>query len=850
MISKITKISQLDLIANKAIEISGDDFTKLKIILPSGIACSELQNLLVKRLGTCILPKVIPISQLLAESEEVFKIPSEQIGVIDRLQEKVEITEIVFESEILGFDLLHSLRLAPSLGRLFFQIEANNVDFELLKELPLLEQPEHWNKIHQFLSASYEQWQARLKKQNKISQAQYQKLMFNAEVQRLKKDQTQKLLITNIFESNLLMSNFIAQLREMKTCTIMDNTNINYVNLTDKVILAEFENVYHEAEYIAIRCKNELESGKSRIALVANESSSRNCYKNYLNKYFLSYQDYFGDDISADHHISFILKVAENVCLPFDLKNFIALISHPLLNKDIDIEIKNIIKKHNRFADNISVIGKSVDKYGNKNTKLYFDNILSSLSVDFDSIEFSSIYKKIIQTAGQLVPDLNKLSDSSEMLTELTSIGNKLKISSIEEFIDIFKQLLAGGKYIRSNSKSNIIICSLEEACLVNADLVIIANLNDSVYPQKDKSNQWMSKQMQKELGIDIRQRHMEYELYCFNLLILNNNQVCLSRARRSNNKINLPSPYLLNLRHLIGGKLSLVCPKPAFNQTVTASNELIARSKEFPSKLYATDIELLLRAPYNFYAKKILKLKKTQEISDTASLADFGNIVHRVFDKFVKMRNSSKQFESNLLIKEIIMQEIELIHLPKQIKHLWAVKLEKIGIEFIEFDYLRRQDAIVFSEVEGSIKLNIGANIITIAAIADRVEIDSQGRITILDYKTGVAPSAKEVLLGLSPQLVIEAMIAYEGGFNLSTSYDLDEIVITFVKIASSSPYLQIKEIKLSANDIMRHKQAMHKLIEHYVENKTYATHPSIAKYDDYWLLARRGIEVGGCAL
>ncbi len=849
MISKITKTSQLDLIANKAIEISGDDFTKLKIILPSGIACNELQNLLVKKLGTCILPKVIPISQLLAESEEVFKIPSEQIGVIDRLQEKVEITDIIFESQILGFDLLHSLRLAPSLGRLFFQIEANNVDIELLKELPLLEQSEHWNKIHQFLSVSYEKWQIRLKHQNKISQAQHQQLTFNAEVQRLKKDQTQKLLIANIFESNRLMSGFIAQLREIKTCTIIDNVSLNSISLIDEVVLAEFENVYHEAEYIAIRCKNEIESGKSRIALVANEGSSRNCYKNYLNKYLLSYQDYFGDDISADHHISFILKAAENICLPFNLKNFVALLSHPLLNKDVDIEIKNIIKKNNRFADNINVITLNIDKYGNKNTKLYFNSIVSSLSVNFDSIDFSSIYKKIIRVAKSLVADFDKFSHYSEMLTELTAIGNILKINNIEEFIDIFKQLLAGGKYIRNNnSKSNIIICSLEEACLIDADLVIIANLNDTVYPQKDKSNPWMSKQMQKELGIDIRQKQIEYELYCFNLLVVNNTKACLSRSRRSNNKINLPSPYLLNLRHLIGDKLTLVHPQASFNQII-ASSQLIARSKVFPSKLYATDIELLLRAPYNFYAKKILKLKKIQEISDTASLADFGNIVHKIFDKFVKMRNSSKQFDSNLLIKEIIVQEVESIHLPEQIKHLWVIKLEKIAIEFVEFDYLRRQDAKVFSEVDGSTELSIGANIITIAAIADRIEIDSKGKVTILDYKTGAAPSQKEVLLGLSPQLVIEAIIAYEGGFNLPTNYDLGEIVITFVKIASSSPYLQMKEIKLSAKDIIKHKQAMLRLIEHYVENQTYAIQPSIAKYDDYWLLARRDIEVGGSA-
>ena len=54
-----------------------DDFSKLKILLPNGLICSNLQHSLIKKYGTIILPKITPISELVAEDEEIFKIPSQ-----------------------------------------------------------------------------------------------------------------------------------------------------------------------------------------------------------------------------------------------------------------------------------------------------------------------------------------------------------------------------------------------------------------------------------------------------------------------------------------------------------------------------------------------------------------------------------------------------------------------------------------------------------------------------------------------------------------------------------------------------------------------------------------------------
>ena len=48
----------------------------------------------------------------------------------------------------------------------------------------------------------------------------------------------------------------------------------------------------------------------------------------------------------------------------------------------------------------------------------------------------------------------------------------------------------------------------------------------------------------------------------------------------------------------------------------------------------------------------------------------------------------------------------------------------------------------------------------------ADRIERRPDGKLAILDYKTGTPPTQKEVDAGLAPQLLLEAFMAAEGAF------------------------------------------------------------------------------------
>ena len=334
----------------------------------------------------------------------------------------------------------------------------------------------------------------------------------------------------------------------------------------------------------------------------------------------------------------------------------------------------------------------------------------------------------------------------------------------------------------------------------------------------------------------------------------IQNRQVLITRAKKQGtNKLTLPSPFILNLKHILGEDLETTLAKPVFDQYKSNSTEISAKSESFPDILYATDIETLIRAPYNFYAKKILKLRKIDEIDERPNLAEFGNFFHLVVEQYTKQYNP-KNANKYLQIISIAESILTNINVPDYSKKLWKIKITALANELIKFDEFRRESAIkIYSEIEGQTTLNIKGKNIILKAIADRIELGHDGTLAIIDFKTGSVPSKKDVLSGMSPQLLIEAIIACAGGFPIGSkllyknasiaSSVLDQtlvafkngIVIVYVKIGSSSPYISLTEITLSLDEIAQHKAGLSRLLEHYIDTLAFPIKPNLMKYDDY---------------
>jgi ATP-dependent helicase/nuclease subunit B len=96
------------------------------------------------------------------------------------------------------------------------------------------------------------------------------------------------------------------------------------------------------------------------------------------------------------------------------------------------------------------------------------------------------------------------------------------------------------------------------------------------------------------------------------------------------------------------------------------------------------------------------------------------------------------------------------------------------------------------------------------LSARADRIERRADGTFAILDYKTGQPPTGKQVRMGLSPQLTLEAAILREGGFDgIDAGASVGELV--YVRLSGNNPPGEERslELKIKNGDTPQHPDA-----------------------------------------
>jgi len=97
-----------------------------------------------------------------------------------------------------------------------------------------------------------------------------------------------------------------------------------------------------------------------------------------------------------------------------------------------------------------------------------------------------------------------------------------------------------------------------------------------------------------------------------------------------------------------------------------------------------------------------------------------------------------------------------------------WWPRFEKIARWFIAEEQGRRPELErSFSEVDGKLSLREVKPAFELRARADRIDRRTDGTLMVIDYKTGSMPAVKDVRLGLSPQLALEAAIIRNGAFD-----------------------------------------------------------------------------------
>ena len=317
------------------------------------------------------------------------------------------------------------------------------------------------------------------------------------------------------------------------------------------------------------------------------------------------------------------------------------------------------------------------------------------------------------------------------------------------------------------------------EARLSGFDTVIIGGVNEGTFPKMPSSDAWMSRPMKKDFGFPLPEKNIGITAHDFAHLLAQK-EVYLTRAERVDGTPTTKSRWWMRLETVLtAAKINI---KNLYEQDIVKAAEYLNQAQNYrpisqprpkpplearPRELWASAIENLMRDPYIIYAKYILGLKPLDDIDHQPDIVDLGNIVHKILEKFNKDYPRQLPDDAKEILLQIGQQQFSEAGIDIQTLAFWQPSLKKMIDWILEQEKSYRTDINrVYCEVEGQYSFDSFGGKFTIGAKADRVDLTKDGKINIIDYKTGQARKTKEVSLGYAPQLPIEGIIAAAGGF------------------------------------------------------------------------------------
>jgi ATP-dependent helicase/nuclease subunit B len=319
---------------------------------------------------------------------------------------------------------------------------------------------------------------------------------------------------------------------------------------------------------------------------------------------------------------------------------------------------------------------------------------------------------------------------------------------------------------------------------------------------------------MRHELGLDLPERRIGLSAHDFAQL-LGADDVILSHSAKIGGAPAVASRFLHRLE-AVAGEERWKTAKAAGDQYVRFADALDRPGKVEPIpqpapkpprsvrplKLSVTAIEDWLRDPYTIYAKYILRLAPLDPVDMPLSAADRGSAIHDALGEFTKTFSATLPDKPALALRGIGEKYFAPLMERPEARALWWPRFQRIAVWFADWEIARRGNvAGIDAEIRGEIQIPLdNERTFYLSARADRIERRHDGTFAILDYKTGQPPTGKQVRMGLSPQLTLEAAILREGGFEgIPAGASVSQL--TYIRLSGNNPPGEQKLLELKIN-------------------------------------------------
>ncbi|MDJ1009434.1 MAG: double-strand break repair protein AddB [Paracoccaceae bacterium] len=332
---------------------------------------------------------------------------------------------------------------------------------------------------------------------------------------------------------------------------------------------------------------------------------------------------------------------------------------------------------------------------------------------------------------------------------------------------------------------ADVMIRGTIEVRALEADLVILAGLNDGVWPPAPEPDPWLNRALRRQAGLLSPERRTGLSAHDFEMGF-HAPEVWISRTLRDDEGETVPSRWLNRLIGLVGGLDATGGPetlkemRARGRRWVRLAEGLDRRARteppaarpaprppedHRPRTLTVTEIQKLIRDPYAIYARRILGLRALPAPVHTADARLRGDVLHKIVERFVKAGVTGDptpdRAEFLAIAKEALAAEV-----PWPVtRTLWLARLDRIADGLLAGEY-DRQSVGRPAAFETAGMMTLDQPSFTLVGKADRIDRRGDG-LAIYDYKSGRLPTAKEIRF-FDRQLLLEAVMVEAGAFEV----------------------------------------------------------------------------------
>lgn len=394
------------------------------------------------------------------------------------------------------------------------------------------------------------------------------------------------------------------------------------------------------------------------------------------------------------------------------------------------------------------------------------------------------------QTGAGTLWDKDAGEKALSLLENLASEAEHGGDFTLAAYRDLFDALISRQE-VRSTLTADprIMIWGTLEARVSGADLVVLAGLNDGVWPGIANPDPWLNRAMRKEAGLLLPERQIGLAAHDYQQAIAAP-QVVISRAARDAEAETVPSRWLNRLMNLMEGLparngpqalrdmrergrywLGLAAGMERPDAALAADPRMAPARRPAPrpplavrpKRLPLTRISTLIRDPFAIYAREVLKLKPLDPLRHAPDARGRGEVLHKILERFVEERPDGEVMADAKTRLMSVASEVlaEMVPWPAA-RLLWLARLGRAADHFLRFDAAEGGRTLA---VEDKGEVTLTPLDFTLFGIPDRIDELPDGRLHLIDYKTGTPPSEKQQT-AYDKQLLLAAAMAERGGF------------------------------------------------------------------------------------